>query len=622
MDSASPAEPSRVGNIHGISLHIESEDERSSQVLTFDKSQSSAITIGRRSSHTRRSGSLRELDCALFRCPVVSRKHAKITFTKYGNAYITDLKSHHGTYILRPGDTLSKPIKAETPTVLADGDIVTFGKIVSNDDTIVHPITARVSLLYGPGPAAATLTHITPNANEAGLSEEPPRGTSGRYGIYVSSDESEESSDGGSDVEEIPPPSPPAAARMHRCNLPTFTRPSDCSARMQLLRQVLPAIQPACIVDLRSVSPDPAPPALPPLESASPALVPTLVQQDGQPGGEAARDDGPNPELSIVDRRDLLRDLPDLSVPPPMYSFPWPLAFSFDVNAGACSHAIEGTDFMHDCDSELANASESPATQVSENVSGGQAQDGEEDDTASSEGRSTTPEEQPTMVLTELEAQVNLASNDISTLQIQRRSDESRFEEHVRATKARLAELDEHMQELNGRVTKHVAANDVIMAEATSRVDDLRADINLLHTELTDKLASEERASANHAVELNNVDAMRTMMEDMRSLKNAVETQLARDIEIIKVAHAQTQAALQALTAASAQQAETSGTRKRKRLETDNTEADNETGGESRVAAPLPKRRRTAGRFVKQVVQTTTVAAVGAVFAVAALAFV
>lgn len=247
--------------------------------------------------------------------------------------------------------------------------------------------------------------------------------------------------------------------------------------------------------------------------------------------------------------------------------------------------------------------------------------------------------------------------NDISTLQIQRRSDESRFEEHVRATKARLAELDEHMQELNGRVTKHVAANDVIMAEATSRVDDLRADINLLHTELTDKLASEERASANHAVELNNVDAMRTMMEgsfiavkvstsreqshsfvaDMRSLKNAVETQLARDIEIIKVAHAQTQAALQALTAASAQQvsvmvlyagsadamqAETSGTRKRKRLETDNTEADNETGGESRVAAPLPKRRRTAGRFVKQVVQTTTVAAVGAVFAVAALAFV
>lgn len=106
MDSASPAEPSRVGNIHGkckcsnsrsseyhtrcvgISLHIESEDERSSQVLTFDKSQSSAITIGRRSSHTRRSGSLRELDCALFRCPVVSRKHAKITFTKYGNVSI------------------------------------------------------------------------------------------------------------------------------------------------------------------------------------------------------------------------------------------------------------------------------------------------------------------------------------------------------------------------------------------------------------------------------------------------------------------------------------------------------------------------------------------------------
>lgn len=226
------------------------------------------------------------------------------------------------------------------------------------------------------------------------------------------------------------------------------------------------------------------------------------------------------------------------------------------------------------------------------------------------------------MVLTELEAQVNLASNDISTLQMQRRSDESRFEEHVRVTKARLAELDEHMQELNGRVTKHVAANDVIMAEATSRVDDLRADINRVHTELTDKLVSEERASANHAVELNNVDAMRTMMEDMRSLKNAVETQLARDIEIIKVAHAQTQAALQALTAASAQQAETSGTRKRKRLEMNNTEADNEPGGESRVAAPLPKRRRTAGRFVKQVVQTTTVAAVGAVFAVAALAFV
>jgi len=217
------------------------------ETLTYHKSCTRVITIGRKSSHAQRESG-QGSDRALFRCPVVSRKHAKITFTEFGNAYITDLNSHHGTYVLHPGDIESKMIQAESPTVLADGDIVTFGKSVGRDDTFVRPVTVRISLLFGSELAPLRHGSIGPETSE----KVSLNVSSGRYGIYVSSDSSSaSSSEGESDVEEISPPPSSRAQFPIRGRLSNTTN----SQRLRLLRHLLPPVS-SCVVDLRSVSPE------------------------------------------------------------------------------------------------------------------------------------------------------------------------------------------------------------------------------------------------------------------------------------------------------------------------------------------------------------------------------
>ncbi|EKM51422.1 uncharacterized protein PHACADRAFT_263539 [Phanerochaete carnosa HHB-10118-sp] len=98
-------------------------------------------------------------------------------------------------------------IKPDSPSVLADGDTITFGKAVGRDESIVSPIIAKVRLLFGtlpPSPEpASSITPATPAAPTAAVHT-----SSGRYGIYTpamtsSSSDSSESED----IEEIPPPS-------------------------------------------------------------------------------------------------------------------------------------------------------------------------------------------------------------------------------------------------------------------------------------------------------------------------------------------------------------------------------------------------------------------------------
>ncbi len=150
--------------------------------------------------------------------------------------YIADLGSHHGTHILRPGDTVSRIISPDVPNVLADGDIITFGKTVGREDTLVRPVTARVRLIFGsslsrcPSPVAATVARTTATSTKS-----PTSG--GRYGVFMQSGGSSErssssssESDSDSDIEEIPRP-------------PTLFNASRCaSGRFGLLRQLLPPI--------------------------------------------------------------------------------------------------------------------------------------------------------------------------------------------------------------------------------------------------------------------------------------------------------------------------------------------------------------------------------------------
>lgn len=161
----------------------------------------------------------------MFRCAVVSRRHAKIAFSDSGNVwafasvsshhqlanscqvYLIDLDSHHGTHVRKPGETSSRMLEPEIPTPLSDGDIITFGKSVGRNEEMVKPVVARVQLLYNGLSSSVIKPLVVPDSSPS-MSN---KSHSGRYGLHSpSSSSSDEAyngqSDAYSDVEEIPPP--------------------------------------------------------------------------------------------------------------------------------------------------------------------------------------------------------------------------------------------------------------------------------------------------------------------------------------------------------------------------------------------------------------------------------
>ena len=69
--------------VEGLILHVDEFGEQAPESLTYHKSDSRTVAVGRKSSQG--ISDQPDPERALFRCPVVSRKHAKITFTEYGN---------------------------------------------------------------------------------------------------------------------------------------------------------------------------------------------------------------------------------------------------------------------------------------------------------------------------------------------------------------------------------------------------------------------------------------------------------------------------------------------------------------------------------------------------------
>lgn len=69
----------------GVTLMVDAHGDEPSERLTFYKTQTRTIYIGRKSGQTGAKADAQDGDSALFRCPVISRKHAKITFTDFGN---------------------------------------------------------------------------------------------------------------------------------------------------------------------------------------------------------------------------------------------------------------------------------------------------------------------------------------------------------------------------------------------------------------------------------------------------------------------------------------------------------------------------------------------------------
>jgi chaperonin cofactor prefoldin len=121
---------------------------------------------------------------------------------------LIDLKSHHGTHVLKPGETVSTALAPERPFPVGSGYTITFGKSVYKDNQRVRPVTAHIQILFETQtpPVYDRSFGATSNAGADGQ-----RGSSGRYGMHgnlLSSPSTSPSSSDDSDIEEITPPSP------------------------------------------------------------------------------------------------------------------------------------------------------------------------------------------------------------------------------------------------------------------------------------------------------------------------------------------------------------------------------------------------------------------------------
>ncbi|KAF5378660.1 hypothetical protein D9757_009558 [Collybiopsis confluens] len=197
-----------ANSVTGFALHIEKNGNEAGFRMMFPKVNTNTVVVGRKPPGTVSYES--DNSKAMFRCPVVSRSHAKFTFTDSGLLYLIDTSSHHGTFVRQPHELTAKAIPAETPVQVHNGDVVTFGKSVGRNNEVVRPIVARVEMINHTFDATSrTSTRMT---------------TSGRYGLRVhntsedDSSHSESSSDGNvspsgssdheSDIVEIAPPPP------------------------------------------------------------------------------------------------------------------------------------------------------------------------------------------------------------------------------------------------------------------------------------------------------------------------------------------------------------------------------------------------------------------------------
>lgn len=143
--------------------------------------------------------------------------------------------------------------------MLADGDVVTFGKTVGRDEFLVPPVTARVKLVFSSDELSSPFPTFAPPDTPESSERASPKSSTGRYGVLSSSSDSScSTSDSGSEIEEISRPSSP---------LPTTSagnQPSDprvgshSSDRLELLRRLLPPIHSPMMsgASLRSTSPD------------------------------------------------------------------------------------------------------------------------------------------------------------------------------------------------------------------------------------------------------------------------------------------------------------------------------------------------------------------------------
>ncbi|KAL6310277.1 hypothetical protein BKA93DRAFT_755205 [Sparassis latifolia] len=661
------ASPPPSGYISGIVLHVDAYGEQLPEALTYYKAHTQYIAIGRRP--TQQKGASGDDNRALFRCAVVSRKHAKITFTEFGNAYIIDLHSHHGTHILRPGDTVSRMIEPESPTVLADGDVLTFGKSVGKDNSLVRPVTVRVKLIFGSQPVLAPLDfEATPQPMERVSS----RFSSRRYGIPLSTDVSS-SSDGESDIEEVTEVvSPPSSLLPVQAPCTSGYCSSLATGRLALLRRLLPPIHSSLNSrdSPRSVSPD-----VDHLSFFEEEMTDVAVRncvREALEISEQAADIPPPPFIRdlLLAEPNVVGAYPDSPIRPVSPtsdvhpSVEEPLEMAVDCHNYPISERddymdrvlAEGCDLdfepsVSDCRTSVQNE-HSPfisnagngADDITERIAGeeslplpsvevGFGQGVAEHDEGVHSYPTPSPEQghccvpscrgntvdspadgaDASVAIASLERQINNACDDITLLRMTSRENEDLFQEHVRQTKARLDDLRDHM---DIHIMSNVHVNTSNLTNMQSRLDGLQEKMEHMES----RLASKDQCTVEPEVE---IDGHKALLEEVRALREETAQQIAIEFEAIKAARLDAEAAVtKAVADAQLQMAASRMKRKFSDLEdTQDSHSVQDNGSPSeRPVIQLSKRRKTM-KVVSRIAQTATVATVGAIAAWAALAF-
>lgn len=135
------------GILKGISLVPTSTDYLSQSFTVSDSHDSLAIEVGRMPKASPSPFAKASRESALYRCAVVSRKHARITISR-SQVTVQDLSSHHGS-VLDPHFGTSVAVPSAFPTAVHDGDILTFGKPVSDfHGGHVDPVSVTIKFIY------------------------------------------------------------------------------------------------------------------------------------------------------------------------------------------------------------------------------------------------------------------------------------------------------------------------------------------------------------------------------------------------------------------------------------------------------------------------------------------
>ncbi|SJL09210.1 uncharacterized protein ARMOST_12586 [Armillaria ostoyae] len=568
----------------GIILHIEKYGGELSETLTFQKPKGNTIAIGRRPPTVDADQLKRDQEegKAMFRCPVVSRKHAQITFSDAGNIFLIDLGSHHGTHLRKPDQPVSTMLRSEMPTALATNDIITFGKTVGRGGDMVRPVVARVEVLYNQ-PVSAFRPLIVPDSptNSEGSAK-----SSGRYGLHVSSSESSSGSDHDSDIEELRSP-PPASS--NRCG-PPQRFDSLLGRASEVLKILIPPVrsapssQSSPIMNHIFFSPSPQPPSefvgSPGLRS--PAINP-LDHDDAipsPPGLDLSYHDLYEPEFRAKSASPMELGSPS-SVSAPLFPSSLEKVLNEPVVIGAWPSAS-------------SQRSLSPLHELSLDKGSGEA---------ASEAPVDAPLAEDAASSFDMKAALDEVKAEVSKLDAQRRKYKLRFNANTHTMKDKLSDLDERVTDVNGLCTSLIEQVDNL---CHMDIPDLQAQIDALQDQ---EQGQEDLLNEREDVE-SNLQVLRDLVADMRTLRETTEQQMAAELEAVRRAR---EAAINAMSETLPPMS-----LKRKR---DDSEVEDVSGPASSAIATVPVHSPKRARVASVVFQTTATVALGAVAAWSALAF-